>query len=113
MFVVILFIAPQNKGFDSKCFMEGYSDYFIAIVPADKIALSLKIEGVIDDGLCHEMSQSARSKAVEMLFVHLCGAAIKRETITKLCKVMKKKSDGFPRMMDLAVAMESNKPYKP
>ena len=109
---ISLCIAPKDGVFDSKSFMEVYKDPFLEIVPANKIALSLKIEGVIDEVLCHKMTNCSRPEAVEMLFDHLYEAA-KRETIAKLCKVMKKKSNGYPKMWDLADAMEKNKPYKP
>ena len=107
-----MYIATKDEVFDSKSFMKVYQDDFLAIVPAEHIALYLEINGVIDAVLCHKMTNSARPVAVAELYRHLHGTA-KRETITNLCKVMKKRSDGFPKMRDLAVAMENNKPYDP
>ena len=109
---MFLYVAPKGGVFDSKSFMKVYKDYFEDIVPADKIALNLEIEGVIDDVLSSEMTNSARSVAANKLFLHLYLTA-KQETIVILCKVMKKKSRGFPKMWDLADAMEKNKPYIP
>ena len=112
MFVVILYVAPKDGVFDSKSFMKVYKDDFLKIVPAEHIALNLEIEDVIDDVLCRDMKNSARSVAASILYGHLSKTA-KRETIADLCKVMKDRSTGFPKMRDLADAMEKNKPYKP
>ena len=91
-------------GFDSKAFMDKFSERFLSDVDSHAIVLRLEINRVISKSVAYTIKHSAIGRGNEELFFHLKNHA-NPDSISKLCDLMRS-IDGYPRMSELGRAMK-------
>ena len=90
--------------FDSKAFMDKFSERFLNDVDSHAIVSRLEIKRVIPKGVAHTIKHCAMDEGNEALFLHLQNHA-DPDSISKLCDVMRSIA-GYPRMSGLGRAMK-------
>ena len=90
--------------FDSKSFMDKFSERFLDDVDSHAIVLRLEINKVIAEGVAHTIKHCAIGRGNEELLLHLQKHA-DPDSISKLCDVMRNIA-GYPRMSELGGAMK-------
>ena len=90
--------------FDSKSFMDKFSERFLDDVDSQAIVSRLEIKEVIPKGVAHTIKHCAVGRGNEELFLHLKNHA-DPNSISKLCNVMRSIA-GYPRMSGLGGAIK-------
>ena len=90
--------------FDSKAFMNKFSERFLHDVDSHAIVLRLEIKEVISTGVAHTIKHCDIGRGNEELFLHLQRHA-DPDSISKLCEVMGSIA-GYPKMSGLGRAMK-------
>ena len=90
--------------FDSRDFMDKFSEKFLNYVDSHTIVLRLKIEKVIPEEVAFTIKRCSNTGGNEVLFLFLKHNA-DPDSISKLCDVLRSTA-GYPRMSELGRAMK-------
>ena len=93
-----------GEGFDSKAFMNKFSERFLQDVDSHVIVSRLEIEEVISEDVAYDIDHCSVRKGNEKLLLHLQKHA-DPDSISKLCEVMRSIA-GYPKMSGLGRAMK-------